>query len=518
MEWEREEIVLKQQGGKQASQILLEGDIIAPDSKPDVNEVLSCRGKIKMKDVRVGDDRINVSGDLEINILYRSNKGENAVYAMSVSLPIEDVIYMDGLEKDMQVKLKTTLDHLDCQVINDRKLGIKAVIGLPATAERVHKVDVVKLTQGNGMVFLEGKLSMEEVVAEKKDRFTIKEEIVLPQTTAAVGEILSYEFFLTDQEIRPMDGKVMIRSNLVLGMLYTDEQGTGTVRVLSEKIPFSGYIEADGITPKSNVDMDLYIDEESVKTSLDDDGEPRVLEIDVTIVADLLAWDYVEKDVVTDAYAPGMETEVIRENITYPVSVGKVKNAFTLKEKVSLDQGEKPMLQVGHAWGSVSIEDVEVNEDMVTVDGVLTVEILYFCEEDDHAVCMAKKGIPFTQKIEMKGISSEDEVLVKGNVEEIDFQIISDTEGEIFASIVLEADAKRQEEAQLVTNIRLRDSENLKKSLAGAIIYTVQSGDSLWKIAKYFDTTTERILMVNEIEDPDQIYPGQKILIIKMVN
>ena len=40
MEWEKEEIVLKQQGGKQASQILLEGDIIAPDSKPDVNEVL----------------------------------------------------------------------------------------------------------------------------------------------------------------------------------------------------------------------------------------------------------------------------------------------------------------------------------------------------------------------------------------------------------------------------------------------------------------------------------------------
>lgn len=518
MEWEREKIVLKQQGGKQASQILLEGDIIAPDSKPDVNEVLSCHGKVKMKDVRVGDDRISVSGDLDLNILYCSDKGEDAVYAMSASLPIEDVIYMDGLEKDMQVKLTTALEHLDCQVINDRKLGVKAVIGLTATADRIHKVDVVVPSEGNGMAFLEGKLRMEEVVAEKKDRFTIKEEITLPQTAAAVGEILSSEFSLTDQEVRPMDGKVMVRSNLMVDILYTDDQGTGTIHVLSEKIPFNGYIEAEGITPKSTVDMDLSIDEASIKTALDDDGEPRILDVDVTILGDISAWDVSEKEVVTDAYAPGMETEVMRENITYPASVGRVKNQFSLKEKLTLDKDERPMLQAGKAWGSLLIQDVEAEEDMIEVDGVLMVEILYFCQEDDHAVCMVKRGIPFSQKIEMKGVTSEDEASARGSVEEMDFQILSDKEGELFASIMLEVDAKRQETAQVVTDIRLKDCDKSQKFLAGAVIYTVQPGDSLWKIAKCFDTTIERILMVNDIEDPNKIYPGQKILIIKMIH
>ncbi|WMI81016.1 DUF3794 and LysM peptidoglycan-binding domain-containing protein [Anaerotignum sp. MB30-C6] len=518
MEWEREKIVLKQQGGKQASQILLEGDIIAPDSKPDVNEVLSCHGKVRMKDVRVGDDRISVSGDLDLNILYCSDKGEDAVYAMCASLPIEDVIYMDGLEKDMQVKLTTALEHLDCQVINDRKLGVKAVIGLTATADRIHKVDVVVPSEGNGMAFLEGKLRMEEVVAEKKDRFTIKEEITLPQTAAALGEILSSEFSLTDQEVRPMDGKVMVRSNLMVDILYTDDQGTGTIHVLSEKIPFNGYIEAEGITPKSTVDMDLSIDETSIKTALDDDGEPRILDVDVTILGDISAWDVSEKEVVTDAYAPGMETEVMRENITYPASVGRVKNQFSLKEKLTLDKDERPMLQAGKAWGSLLIQDVEAEEDMIEVDGVLTVEILYFCQEDDHAVCMVKRGIPFSQKIEMKGVTSEDEASARGSVEEMDFQILSDKEGELFASIMLEVDAKRQETAQVVTDIRLKDCDKSQKFLAGAVIYTVQPGDSLWKIAKCFDTTIERILMVNDIEDPNKIYPGQKILIIKMIH
>lgn len=517
MEWEREEIVLKQQGGKQASQILLEGDIIAPDSKPDVNEVLCCRGKIKMKDVRVGEDRINFSGDLDLNILYSSDKGEDAVYAMDSSLPIEDIIYMDGLEKDMQVKLITVLEHLDCEVINDRKLGVKAVIGITADADRVHKVEAVVPSEGNGMAFLEGKLRMEEVVAEKKDRFTVKEEITLPQTAAAVGEILSAEFRLADQEIRPMDGKVMIRSNLLMDILYTDDQGTGTVHVWSEKIPFNGYLEAEGITPKSMLDMNLTIDETSVKTELDDDGEPRILDVDVTILGELSAWDEVEKDVVTDAYAPGMETEVMRETVTYPVSVGRAKNQFSIKEKITLDKEERPMLQAGKTWGNLLIQDVNAEDDMIEVEGVLTVEIMYFCQEDDHAVCMLKRGIPFSQKIEMKGVTEQDDINAKGNLEEIDFQILSEQEGELLASIVLEVDAKREETAQLVTDICLKDCENTQRPVAGAVIYTVQPGDSLWTIAKHFDTTIERILMVNDIEDPDKIYPGQKLLVIKMV-
>jgi spore coat assembly protein SafA len=44
----------------------------------------------------------------------------------------------------------------------------------------------------------------------------------------------------------------------------------------------------------------------------------------------------------------------------------------------------------------------------------------------------------------------------------------------------------------------------------------VQKGDSLWKIAKKYRTTVDNIAAVNEIEDPDLIYPGQKLLIIKM--
>ena len=43
----------------------------------------------------------------------------------------------------------------------------------------------------------------------------------------------------------------------------------------------------------------------------------------------------------------------------------------------------------------------------------------------------------------------------------------------------------------------------------------IQKGESLWDIAKKYRTTPERILMVNDIENPERLFSGQKLLILR---
>ncbi len=45
--------------------------------------------------------------------------------------------------------------------------------------------------------------------------------------------------------------------------------------------------------------------------------------------------------------------------------------------------------------------------------------------------------------------------------------------------------------------------------------YTVVQGDVLWKIAKKYDTTWEKLAEINELKNPNLIFPGQKIMIKK---
>jgi len=47
----------------------------------------------------------------------------------------------------------------------------------------------------------------------------------------------------------------------------------------------------------------------------------------------------------------------------------------------------------------------------------------------------------------------------------------------------------------------------------GTIRYTVQPGDTLYRIARYYNTTVRNIQAFNDIPDPGRIYAGQRLVI-----
>ena len=516
MDWKKEtmEMNWKAQTGRQSSQILLEGDMIVPDSKPDLQEILRCGGKVKIREKRIHDDRVSFAGELLVHVLYTAKNGEQPVYAIEATLPLEDFIHMDGLEKDMEVMLKAWLEHLDCSIINDWKIAVKAVIGITAAAEQKKNAEILSGVEGAGVETLTGMLRMEQETAELKDRFTVKEELTLPSAKPEIGEVLWKEVSLTEQDIRPMEGKAMVRGNVKICILYTDAQGNG-LGSFTEKIPFSGYLEGNGIDGRTNMNGTLTIEEAKLTPMPDDDGETRMLAADVTVGAKLNGSEMAEQEILLDAYVPNGTVELQRETVTYPVMVAEGKNQFSLKERIQLENGELPMLRTEEVWGEVQPGESRTMEDAVEAEGVLEVDILYHSADDGAPVCMIRRGIPFTQVMELKGVQEGDEADVEIRLEEMDFQMLTENEGELRATLTMETAVRRQETADTVTDITLKEEKECQPA-AGAVIYMVQKGDSLWKIAKRYRTTVADIVAINDIENPELIYPGQKLLIIKM--
>ena len=506
MEW-------KTQMGKENSQILLEGDMIVPDSKPDLQELMQCEGRMRMKESRISDDRLSFSGELEACVLYRAKNGEKPLYAMKVLLPVEDFIHMEGLQRGMAVSLHTEMEHLDCYIINDRKIGVKAVLRIEAAAEE--KKTALPLTdlQGEGVETLTEQISIEREIMEGKDRFTVKEEIVIPPSRPEIGEILTESVSLTEQEVRPMEGKALVRGNLCICLLYTDEEGN--LGSLTEKIPFSGYLEDERISTGMELMGQLTVENCRLTPAVDEDGETRLLTADMTVGTMLKGRGREEVSILADAYASCGTVSLKKEKITYPVTAAAGKNQFMVQERIRLAEGEEPMLRTETVWGEVCLSEGHCLMDSVEAEGVMTADILYHCADDSRPVALLNRGIPFTQVMELKGVLPTDEADITLRLEDVDFQMLSETEGELRGTLIMEAAGRRQETAELVTEAIWNEAED-RKTAAGAVIYVVQKGDSLWKIAKKYRTTVDNIVAVNEIEDPELIYPGQKLLIIKM--
>lgn len=516
MEVEKETMQMKwkERMGQQSTQILLEGDMIVPDSKPDLKEILRCSGTVRLKEKRVNEDRVSFSGELEVCVLYGAKNGERYLYGMQSALPMEDFIHMDGLEKNTEVRLQTNIEHLDCQIINDRKIAVRAVIEVLAEAMQEKQAEILCNVEEDGLEVLKGKLQMEQQTVELKDHFSVKEELLLPAMKPEIAEVLWEKISLTEQDIRPMDGKAMVRGNVKMEMLYTDMEGN--IGSFSEKIPFSGYLEESGMDGRTMLNGTLSVEQAKLTPMPDEDGEMRQVAADVTIGAELRGYEMAEQEILLDAYAPKKTVELEREQITYPITAAGGKNQFMLKERVQLEQGEMPMLRAEAVWGEVQLADTAVKPDAVEAEGVLTVDILYDCAEDSEPVCMIHRGVPFLQMMELKGIQEGDEAKVSLRLEDVDFQILSEREGELRAALTMESTVSREQKAETVTDMILKE-EMPACTMAGAVIYMVQPKDSLWTIAKRYHTTIADILAVNEIEDPDVIYPGQKLLIMKMV-
>lgn len=74
-------------------------------------------------------------------------------------------------------------------------------------------------------------------------------------------------------------------------------------------------------------------------------------------------------------------------------------------------------------------------------------------------------------------------------------------------------DERKQKLGDLYSKVQKRVNEILKNNIPHETIYIVKKGDTLSGIAKKYNTTYQKLAKDNNIENPNLIYPNQKIII-----
>ena len=88
--------------------------------------------------------------------------------------------------------------------------------------------------------------------------------------------------------------------------------------------------------------------------------------------------------------------------------------------------------------------------------------------------------------------------------------------GCVFRTVInLNALVLRRWKEELITDIQEKELDPQKlEQMPGIVCYLVQSGDTLWDVAKRFYTTTDSICELNELEE-EELKPQQALLIVK---
>ena len=144
------------------------------------------------------------------------------------------------------------------------------------------------------------------------------------------------------------------------------------------------------------------------------------------------------------------------------------------------------------ATGNIIVTDKKVTDDKVTVEGVIKANVIYKTTDEEVGYSQISGDIPFTVVLDINGAKEGMKAIVNSNLEAIDASIEANTE---FISDVIELD------------------EEPKKKKASITIYVVTKGDTLWSLAKKYNTTVDAIVKMNSVENPDSIEIGDKLII-----
>ncbi len=514
----KEKIVLDRKIGEENIQIMTDGDIIVPDVKPDVSKILQCKGDVILENVNISEDKINFNCKIECEILYLADGIDGTLHSMTATLMTEEFINLEGITKDMRADLECELIHIDCKLLNGRKLYLKAVSEVKAKAEAVISNDIVTSINGVEEIQIQkSKLNISRVVENKKDKIIIKEEITVPSGKANVKEILFCNVNIADKECRISDGVVNIKGTLMISTLYKGELDETVIEFMEHEIPFNGQIDVAGCNDGMFGDAVLKLEKQYLQIHADEDGEQRVIELELEIGAKLLVMNTEEIEVVEDAYCINKKLVLNRENIKYPQLICKNKNQSSVKETVVLDEELEEIMQIYNVNGKAKIEDIKIIDDKIIAEGIINVDMLYIAKSDTAPLCSFEQIVPFRQVIEARGVRNDMNVDVDLSIEHISFNMLSTTETEVRFILDFGVWVRAETEVELIVeaNIEEFDKEELEEA-ASANIYVVQPNDTLWKIAKKYNAGIDEIMEMNELED-DKINIGQKLLILKKI-
>ena len=110
--------------------IIVEGDMIVPDSKPDILSAMNTSGNICIYKKELMDEKLKIDGSINAYIMYIADNSEGIVRGINTNLDYSNIIDVPNCRQDMILDMDSEIKSLECNVINGRKISVKARINV----------------------------------------------------------------------------------------------------------------------------------------------------------------------------------------------------------------------------------------------------------------------------------------------------------------------------------------------------------------------------------------------------
>lgn len=489
----------------------LNEEYLIPDTHPDVEKVLMIEARPNISSKEILADKVIIEGTVDYNLLYLAKEENTIVSSVNYSQQFNSSLSLEEGEHRVLCEVECSIEHIEGKIINERKVAIDGMLAFNWELYNEKEVELIKDIEGaDGVEILKKNEVINNTNANKNIDIAGKSVIRVSMDKPQVSKILKSKLNLHKKEIKVGEDKVYCGCYCTLSILYLSNENKD-IYYLEDNIYLSKEVEVNGVTPDMMMTADYSIKNKEVVVEEDDLGEARIINTEVSVECNVKVFSNKNIDIVIDAYSPKFAIDVLKDEYEMGMIKGIYNNETIVKDNIYMNEGDMIPEKIITFSGKPVITEKSLVDDRVIVSGYISCEVVYKTNDEDRYLEKVSGDIPFNVGIEANGVNENMKALVKANIESMEVAIEANTIA-IKANLNMCAKVLYEVRKEFVKDVLEGSEEKIEKK-ASITIYIISEGDTLWNLAKKYSTTVDEIVRINEIEDPNYLVTGEKLLI-----
>lgn len=507
IDFDKDNLCINQIVGQKTDNIMVEGDIIVPDVKPDILNTIHTSGNVCIYKKEVLEGKVRIDGCVNVYIMYLADGEMSSVRSLNTCLDFTNTFDFENVRPDMNLELEVEVRSVDCKVLNGRKVSVKAAVELKQKVYSNETVEYIRQIQNvEDIQLLNKSFVLNSLIGSGMNKVYAKDTLILDNIDN-LAEILKVDLKITNQDTKVSYNKILAKADASVKIMYLTEDDR--INVVESIIPVMGFVDIPNVSDDNLVDTKYELKNLIVKPN---SVEEHSIYIEAEIELSCMVYESRNVDMIQDLYSPSQNLVFNKKAIRSMVGKERIEDVCSIRQT-------SPVAEIhGNRIYDVEVVPSISNQNLlngrIVYEGEVGLKFIYSSDNGGN-IDTKTMSLPFTFNVDAPNVNQSSMVETQMQIKNQNFVVMPDGNIDISIDINFIMNISKMTSINLIDSINAE--ENRQIEIYSIIIYFVKPGDTLWEIAKRFRSTVEDIARVNNIENPDKLNVGQQLFIPRYV-
>ncbi|MBP3597418.1 MAG: LysM peptidoglycan-binding domain-containing protein [Clostridia bacterium] len=464
----------------------LSGDMLVPDTKPDIINSVGANGNCVIKKEDISDGKIRLEGCFIGNIIYLSDLGETK--SLRCNLDFLESLEQGEITSKDELEYKSKIIKIETKILNERKINTIVEIEITVCGFKFEEIQMISNFENDNIEKLEKTIITRRYLNSNFTKTTISEDVNFSESGKTV-EILKTDLNVVNIEKKISYNKVLAKAEAKIKILYLCES---QIKKFETQIPIMSFIEMENVKEENIIDLDYKIRKFNISNDV---LEKNTIGCDLEFEINCSMYEKKEITLIQDIYSLDKEVKFNKQEVNMECIKENTNELYEFSEKINLD-AIKEIYEYEYDIKKMNISNSKSCEGSLNI-------IIYYSKEENNSLMIKNIEIPFI----LKNIANDSIYRVCNcDVKLNNNEVVCNFKIECIENI-------KYEKVEILNECEVFECTNDENY--SMVIYLVKPNDTIWNIAKNFKISMEQIINLNKIENPDKIKPGEKLYIMK---